>query len=645
MDIGGDNRLIIEDSDALDFRFVQSPNAEAGVLNPKNLIIHATEGQTVEGAIATFTNINRPKSIHLILGGDGKQLVQMLNFNAKAIHANEFNQDSLGIELDYIGHLTEKSELQHDFRHVSNFDPGSYIYAVAQNDGDPHNLRPWPCYPKAQMDALVPLARLLVDHYGLKIFGHEELKSFKLDPGPAFPMSRFKERVLGSATGSVVLDQTAQDLELRTGPGIVYPLLLGGRLTTGTPVSILQEHDGWVLVEVMSEEGGNSWLVGWAEIESIVAGHGTPEVKGNKLVTSDGRQYQYISPHPNNFDATRRLIEPKYIIMHITGGIDMSSTINWFRNEDAEVSAHLLIGRDGRVVQFVDFDTIAYHCGYSYWEGDFDLNRYSIGIELDNGAFLTPDNGEWKWKTTIIPGDEVQEAQHWKLNSKLGWHRFTDIQLNVAEEIIRALKKRYSIEIVLGHDVINLTERMDPGPLFPMERFRQAVSGDPGVLVQVHQAIADTPIYENPNQKPPNLDHPRHPGVLKAKSRIKVLLVKGPWTQIKVVGATGGLNKTQGWIPSNAVNTAQNNPKTKVDSEYYMLNSKAPAQAPPTFLKHSPLPAGTRLRIQKIEDDGWTLVSTIETVKGQKYLMGWVKADSLQFVGAEQMVYPPPAEI
>ena len=420
MKVGENNRLILEASDGLTYRFELSPNTEKGVLTPKNLIIHSTEGPDVQSAVNTFKSVSGGKSVHLILGRDGKEVVQMLDFNMKGIHANEYNQNSLGIELDYTGHLRDDEKVKHHFAYIGNFKQGEYIYARTMNEGDQQPLRPFPRYPKEQMEALVKISRTLVQQYGLKIFGHEEIKSFKLDPGPAFPMNKFRETVFGNAEGAVVLDETLQEVDLRTGPNRIYPLIPESRLKIGTPVSIVGDHDGWALVEVIAEVGGNPWLVGWIDLDLIGAKRAMPVVKNHKLHTTDGRQYKYIPAHPNGYDANRKLIEPKYVVMHMTGGITMQSTINWFRNESSEVAAHLLIGRDGRVVQFVDFDTPAHHCGFSYWEEDFDLNRYSIGIELDNGANLSHLDGVWKWKTTVIPDEEVQSAQYWKNNSPLG---------------------------------------------------------------------------------------------------------------------------------------------------------------------------------------------------------------------------------
>ena len=54
-----------------------------------------------------------------------------------------------------------------------------------------------------------------------------------------------------------------------------------------------------------------------------------------------------------------------------------------------EVSAHLLIRRDGELVQFVPFTERAWHAGESHFRGRRHCNDFSIGLELE-GADETP---------------------------------------------------------------------------------------------------------------------------------------------------------------------------------------------------------------------------------------------------------------
>jgi N-acetyl-anhydromuramoyl-L-alanine amidase len=50
---------------------------------------------------------------------------------------------------------------------------------------------------------------------------------------------------------------------------------------------------------------------------------------------------------------------------------------------DLQVSAHVLVDRDGAVTQYVPFDQRAWHAGASLFCGRDDCNDFSIGIELE----------------------------------------------------------------------------------------------------------------------------------------------------------------------------------------------------------------------------------------------------------------------
>lgn len=103
------------------------------------------------------------------------------------------------------------------------------------------------------------------------------------------------------------------------------------------------------------------------------------------------------------------------------------------------VSSHLLILRDGSIVQFVPFDARAWHAGASSWKGRERCNDFSIGIELegcDTVAYSTP-------------------------------------QYEALERVITALMKFYpgiGPESVVGHSDIAPGRKSDPGPAFDRSR-------------------------------------------------------------------------------------------------------------------------------------------------------------------------------
>jgi N-acetyl-anhydromuramoyl-L-alanine amidase len=103
----------------------------------------------------------------------------------------------------------------------------------------------------------------------------------------------------------------------------------------------------------------------------------------------------------------------------------------YFRDvSELRVSAHFLIGRDGRLVQFVSCNRRAWHAGQSSWLGRDRCNDFSIGVELE-GA------------------DDVPYAA---------------VQYCVLAALANSLIGRYPISEILGHCDIAPGRKTDPGP-------------------------------------------------------------------------------------------------------------------------------------------------------------------------------------
>lgn len=106
-----------------------------------------------------------------------------------------------------------------------------------------------------------------------------------------------------------------------------------------------------------------------------------------------------------------------------------------------KVSAHLLIRRDGGVIQFVPFTRRAWHAGESRCEGRTRVNDFSVGIELE-GTDATP----------------FEDAQYARLAT-----------------LTVALTRAYpalTLDRLYGHSDIAPGRKTDPGPHFDWMRYR-----------------------------------------------------------------------------------------------------------------------------------------------------------------------------
>lgn len=114
---------------------------------------------------------------------------------------------------------------------------------------------------------------------------------------------------------------------------------------------------------------------------------------------------------------------------------------------DMKVSAHLLIRRDGGLIQFVPFDKRAWHAGRSCYAEEHNCNDFSIGIELEG----TEDRA-------------YEEVQYTRL-----------------VEVTRALMQSYpGIERnrITGHSDIAPERKTDPGPAFDWRRYKRLLENE-----------------------------------------------------------------------------------------------------------------------------------------------------------------------
>jgi N-acetylmuramoyl-L-alanine amidase len=198
-------------------------------------------------------------------------------------------------------------------------------------------------------------------------------------------------------------------------------------------------------------------------------------------LTAAGQPVKFVaSPFIGGSFARR---EPSLLVMHYTSGGTALSSANWFRSPaNPGSSAHLVIDRDGSVIQCVDLTRIAWHAGVSVWKKRSNLNRFAIGIELANWGALQRKGQGWASYTGVRIADPVL-ARHRNGNPEgsrgpIGWERFPPAQIASATAVARAILAAFpTIREIVGHDDIAPGRKVDPGPAFDMAAFRRAVLG------------------------------------------------------------------------------------------------------------------------------------------------------------------------
>ena len=158
----------------------------------------------------------------------------------------------------------------------------------------------------------------------------------------------------------------------------------------------------------------------------------------------------------------RGLGEPDMIILHYTGGTSAMSSAKFLARSDVKASAHVVIGRDGQVIQLVPFNIEAWHAGKSSYGGRSELNHYSIGIELDNLGQLRLEGGKFVAECgREVPVKEVYTEDSGEVPTY--WHDYTDVQMRVLNEVYGLLVDTYPIRDIVGHSDVT-SRKVDPGP-------------------------------------------------------------------------------------------------------------------------------------------------------------------------------------
>ena len=146
-----------------------------------------------------------------------------------------------------------------------------------------------------------------------------------------------------------------------------------------------------------------------------------------------------LVPMPNSwwegFEA-RRIDPLSELVLHHTAMDEDEKCIALFLDPASFVSSHFLVGRDGRLYQFVSLEHRAWHAGASYLHGRSVLNRSSIGVEITGDGNRIP---------------------------------FTRAQIETVARLTGVLTAQFGLEVpwIAGHEHVAPGRKVDPGVLFP----------------------------------------------------------------------------------------------------------------------------------------------------------------------------------
>jgi N-acetylmuramoyl-L-alanine amidase len=200
-------------------------------------------------------------------------------------------------------------------------------------------------------------------------------------------------------------------------------------------------------------------------------------------------------------------LKARFLVFHYTAGRSADSSVESLctRKPQGNASAHLVVSRDGRIVQLAPFNIVTWHAGVSQWNGLVGLNRASIGIEMDNAGWLNRVGDKFiAWFGKEYGAGDVMLAEHKHGGGTRPWHVYTEVQIERAHELAKLLVDYYGLQDVLGHEDIARGRKQDPGPAFPLAAIagRALDRNAPAMAVQ-RGAVKVGVMHKAPKKKTP----------------------------------------------------------------------------------------------------------------------------------------------
>ena len=147
-----------------------------------------------------------------------------------------------------------------------------------------------------------------------------------------------------------------------------------------------------------------------------------------------------------NFSLPKRAkLQIKFIILHYTGMKKESLAIKKLCNTTSKVSTHYFIKKNGKILTMVPDLYVAWHAGKSSWKKLNSINKFSIGIEIQNSGH-----------------------NH-------NYENFTFDQIKSLKGLLKNLIQTYKIDKrnILGHSDIAPYRKKDPGEKFPWKNLSE----------------------------------------------------------------------------------------------------------------------------------------------------------------------------
>ncbi|MDH3194991.1 MAG: N-acetylmuramoyl-L-alanine amidase [Hyphomicrobiales bacterium] len=165
---------------------------------------------------------------------------------------------------------------------------------------------------------------------------------------------------------------------------------------------------------------------------------------------------------------TSGIIKPDLIVVHETSSrLTKGNVVNYLKKNDRKVSYHVVVERDGEIVQMAPLNRRCHHAGRSAWNGRKGCNNFAIGIGIVGPGPLKGTKAKAKSWFGVWYGeqDEIEEmASPYHGNNRL-WLKMTDAQDAALINLVKAIQAAYPGIGIAGHYHVSPGRKVDPPPM------------------------------------------------------------------------------------------------------------------------------------------------------------------------------------
>jgi N-acetyl-anhydromuramyl-L-alanine amidase AmpD len=165
----------------------------------------------------------------------------------------------------------------------------------------------------------------------------------------------------------------------------------------------------------------------------------------NEIISVDFPDDQYIKEQTN---------KNQIVLHHTVSGRGVNGDIAWWRSTVQRIATAIIIGWDGKIYQCFSSKYWGYHLGC----GNSELDKHSIGVEIDAWGGLIRYNREWypvKWDGELkknVPNLSIPPVKNVQIYEQgyrgfYGYEKYTEAQIEAVRQLLVFWGEKYNIPL------------------------------------------------------------------------------------------------------------------------------------------------------------------------------------------------------